>query len=270
MVSSFIDSLRLVFSDKYEISDSDYVALSDILISRNLSGEAFDSGLVQIIDLMIEHDYRFPITLSFLRELWESKHITYNFVKMLSGILKNGIISLRKMKRENVIGNDNITKSNLEDFNEDLIVVIYGSPIFNEILDEFKSILNRAEMRDITEGVSFGVPKKVKDIVVKSSKLLKNMNINIDLESFTSDDVLKSARLNLVITDTSDYVCGDSVILRTAKKHIKGKYVKGLEAYKEDRDSIFLGIDLDTSENTYSLLSDGIYGFIEELELEGV
>lgn len=268
MVSSFIDSLKLVLSDKYNVSDSDYKTLSDILLNKGLSEDALDSGLVQIISLLISKGYRFPISLDFLRELWSSENISYNFVKMLSGILKSGIISLRKVKRETVLSNNSITRSNTEDLDRDIIVVVYGSPVFNEILSEFEKVLHKPQ--ELSEGVIPNIPKKLSNIVAKAAKLLKSLGINISIESYTSDSVLKVARLNLVLDDTSNYACGDNFILKTAKKYIKGKSIKGVETYKEDSKSIFLGIDISLVDSDYSLLADEIYSFVEELEVEGV
>lgn len=266
MASSFIDSLKLVLSDSYEISDSDYKTLSDILLNKGLSDDALDSGLVQIVYLMVKNNVRFPISMAYLKELWETENVSYNFVGMISGILKSGVISLRKISKDVFFKSDNISKVDNED-DQDLYIVVYGSPVFNEILDGFSSVLNKSSA--VSEGVVFNAPKKVSDIVTKASKHLKSLGVTIDVESYTNDSALGIARLNVLLNSVSNYMCGDKVIQRIAKKYIKGNAVKDIEAYKEDESSLFLGIDIVLGANLAGI-ADGIYNFIEELEVEGV
>ena len=269
MASGFIDSLKLVLSDKYALSDSDYQTLSDILLTKGLSDSAFDSGLVQMIYLMVKYKHSFPISLTFLKELWEYENVSFNFVGMLGSLLKNKVITLRKVKKETFLKDDSITKSNTEVMDSDIYVVIYGSKIFNEIFYQFKEVLEKDDS-SILEGVSIGIPKKVRDMIQKAGKLLKNLSVKVEVESYINDSALNSSRLNLILSQTSKYKYKDSDILRIAKKHVKGKGVLEVESYIEDESELFLGIDLSGDESTYRDIADRIYGFVEELEVEGV
>ena len=267
MASGFIDSLKLVLSDKYDISDSDYKTLSDILISNGLSDRAFDSGLVEMIYLMIKYHHRFPISITFLRELWEYENVSFNFVKMVGDLMKNGVVSLRKVKRDTFFKSSNITKSNSEDLDRDIYVVAYGSELFNSVFSSFEEILNKKI--SVHESVSM-LPKKYSDIVDRASRLLKTIGAKIEIESFIGDSALGISRLNMIISDTSKYSIKDKDVQRIAKKNIKGSFVSDVESYKESDSEIFLGIDLDSKEVSYRGLSDSIYAFIEELEVKGV
>lgn len=267
MASGFIDSLKLVLSDNYEISDSDYKALSDILLEAGLSDRAFDSGLVQLIHLMIRYNHRYPISLTFLKELWEYENISYNFVKMLGDLLREGVISLRKVKRETFFKSDNITKSNTEELDKDIYIVIYGSQKFNSVFSKFNDILNKRSS-SLHEGA--GLPKKYQDLVDKTIKLLKNISILVSVESFTSDSALGVASLSMILSQTSKYKYKDKDIQRIASKWIKGREIKSVESYKESNSELFLGLDLINSESSFLRLADSIYSFMEELEVQGV
>ena len=129
--------------DRYEISDSDYKTLSDILITKGLSGVAFDIGLVQLIYLMVKYNKRFPISITYLKEMWGYENIPYNFVSMVGDLLKNKVVSIRKLKKDTYIKDNSITKSNSEDLDKELFVVVYGTKDFNEIFKVFSSILNK-------------------------------------------------------------------------------------------------------------------------------
>lgn len=268
MASSFVDSLKLVLSDSLEISDSGYKSLSDILVSQGLSDTAFDSGLIQMIHLMVKNHYRFPISITFLKELWETENTSFNFVKMVGDLLKNGSISLRKVKRETFYKDNSITKSDKEDKDKDLYVVIYGTKDFNKIFSEFERVFNNREV--IQESFGSNVPKKINDILSRASSLLKNMDIGISLESYVEDSVLGVSRLNLIISRTSKYIYKDKDIQRVASRVIKGSSVQGVESYIESDSELFLGIDLYSKDVSYRDLSDKIYSFVEELEVKGV
>lgn len=265
MISGFVDNLKLVLSDSYEISDSEYKTLSDILISNDLSDSAFDSGLVQIITLMIKYNHKFPISITFLKELWEYENISFNFVKMIGSLVKERVITLRKVKRETFIKQDNITKSNKEVFSNDIFIVVYGSEKFNTIFNTFNSILNK-QAQEISESVVIGTPKKIVNVMTRLNKLCKSLNIRSKLESYEDDEVLGRYRINIEFNNTSEYKLKDSEILRNAKKNIKGKYVYELEAYMDTDTDLFLGIDVDRNSDLRDL-ADNIYRFIEGLEL---
>lgn len=70
MASGFIDSLKLMLSDKYDISDTDYIVLSDILLSSGLSDSDKLSSILKGFVYMSEHKVRFPISIDALKKFW--------------------------------------------------------------------------------------------------------------------------------------------------------------------------------------------------------
>ena len=75
VVSPIKDSLKLLFSDEYNISDSDYRALSEILVSNGLSENAFSGGVVQLVKLLYENQIKLPASLNYLQDAWSSSNM---------------------------------------------------------------------------------------------------------------------------------------------------------------------------------------------------
>lgn len=276
VVSSLTDSLKVLFSGDYEISDSDYKKLSDILVSNNVSEIAFDTGLVQIIKLMYDNGYTTPISLDLVRKTWSKENIQFNFVKMLVPLIKEGIIKLRKINCEVFKEKDFITKEPGECFNgNELHVVVYGSKVFNSIFEGFKEILSNYQKREITESVDIvneGVsePSKVKNAVQSINKLASALRVNISIESYMKDDSTGVEEINLICSDTSRYTLKDSDIQKLANKFIKKvSYVSSVEAYKEGNSELFIGITLQAQSN-YKDMVNAVYNLIYDLEVNGV
>ena len=105
------------------------------------------------------------------------------------------------------------------------------------------------------------MPKKYKGFVDRTSKLLKNLGVTIELESFNSDSIVGVSTFNIVFKGVSNYSIKDSDILRVAKKHIKGV------SDKESSSEVFLEFSVDTKTVDFNKVSDGMYYFIEDLEV---
>lgn len=274
VVSSITDNLKVLFSEDYKISDSDYKKLSDILVSSEVSEIAFDTGLVQIIKLMIDKGYTTPISLELVRKMWSKENIQFNFVKMLVPLLKDGVIKLRKVNCDVFREQDFITKDQGECFNGDeLHVVIYGSKVFNNVLSGFSEILSKCEKIEesvnIVESVS-EQPSKVKSAVQSLNKMAQALRLKISIESYMKDDSTGNEEINLICTDTSRYSLKDSDIQKLANKFIKKvSYVNSVESYKEGSSELFLGLSIKT-QNSYKDLVNAVYNFLYDLEVNGV
>lgn len=274
MKSGLVDSLRLALSDSYNIPDSDYEKLSGILLANDLSEYGFESGLVPIISLLIKYDIRLPISLEYLRTLWGIDNISFNFVKMIVPMVKDGVVSLRKVKREKFISSEDIAKGEGElEENKDVYVTVYPTEKFNNIFNTFYEVLTNENNETISEGAmisSKDLPSNIKNIILKTGTFLDKLHMKITEESYVEDEVAKTAEMNFIISDTSDYNCKDSDVLRVAKKHLlKVKSVKSVDAYIENTTEVFLGVNFSVKEAS-SDMSNAIFKFMEELELNYV
>ena len=272
VVSSVKDNLKLLFSDKYKISDSDYNSLSEILISNGVSEIAFDGGLVQTIKLLHETGAKFPMTVNFLQYLWKDSFITYNFVKSLVPMVSNGIFKLRKVSKEKLKSGKILNDLSLEDENQDKFVVVYSTDKFNIIYKQFSSILSnyKFELKSyLNEGVSIA-PQRIRYFIDRSNKLLSNMRIKASIESYMKDDSEDIEEVNIILSGTSDYAISSNDIQRKSKKYLnKISYVNSSEIYKESESELFLGLTL-SMQNSYKEIPIQIFNLVHDLELNGV
>lgn len=268
MKSNFVDSMKLVLSDSYNIPDSSYKRLSGILLNSGLSEDTFDSGIVQLIHVMMKNKLTFPISISLLKSFWNMEGVAFNFVHTLSPLVVDGVIKLKKVKRDKFIKSDAIMKGNDEyDDDKDFYVVVYATEKFDSIYNGFEDILSKEK---ISEGavIGGGVPKKLKNILDKTAKLLNEFSIDIKEESYLNDDVTGIAKINLILSNTSEYTCKDNVIQRTAKKFIgKLDCVTGVESYADSETELFLNLDLKIKEKINQDLAYAITSFVKELEV---
>ena len=272
VVSSVKDNLKLLFSDEYKISDSDYNSLSEILISNGVSEIAFDGGLVQTIKLLHETGAKFPMTVNFLQYLWKYNFITYNFVKSLVPMVSNGIFKLRKVSKEKLKSGKILNDLSLEDENQDKFVVVYSTDKFNIIYKQFSSILSnyKFELKSyLNEGVSIA-PQRIRYFIDRSNKLLSNMRIKASIESYMKDDSEDIEEVNIILSGTSDYAISSNDIQRKSKKYLnKISYVNSSEIYKESESELFLGLTL-SMQNSYKEIPIQIFNLVHDLELNGV
>lgn len=266
MTSSFMDSIKLVLSDTYLISDSDYKKLSDIFIEAGLSESIFDSGLLELMFLSYKNQMYLPMSLDALKDLWGTEDVPIGFVKMLTHMVQTGVIRLTKVSKDKYYSDDRIRKS-VHDTDSDKIVVVRGTDSYNSIFNKFSEILDKSsELSEITEGVD-SIPKGLSNVISKSCALLKKLRVNISCESYYVDDVLKIYTLCLNISNTSNYNCKDFDILRIAKKYIsKNKSVKSVDSSRDSKSEVYLEIVF-SSLSEINGIPNAIYSFIEELEL---
>lgn len=271
-VSSVQDSLKLLFSDDYKISDSDYKSLSEILLSNRVSELAFESGLVQIIKLLHETGAKFPISINFLQYLWKEHFVDFNFVKMFIPLIQNGILKMSKVSRKTLESGKILHDISTEDATQEKFVAVYSTVKFDSIYNPFSEILGKYKFAlnsFLNEGVAIA-PQKVKSFVDRSNRLLQNMNIKISIESYIKDSETASEEINLLISNTSDYDLKNKDIQRLVKKYIgKLNYVLQTEAYKESKDEIFLGIKL-LMRSDYKEIPMQLFSLIQDMEVNGV
>lgn len=272
VVSSMKDNLKLLFSDEYKISDSDYNSLSEILISNDVSEIAFDGGLVQIIKLLHETGAKLPITVNMLQYIWKSKLISYNFVKSLVPLVSNGIIKLRKVNRERLTSGKILHDLSLENLTQDKFVVVYSTQKFDVINKQFTEVLSKYKFElpyYISEGVS-AEPQKVRAFIDRSNRLLSNLKIKLSVESYMKDDSEGVEEINIIASGTSDYDIKPSEMQRKSRQNLnKISYVISSEAYKESKNEIFIGLSLKI-QSSYKELPMQLFNFIQDLEINGI
>lgn len=270
------DYLKLALSDDREMTDSAYETLSVILHENHLVDCAYDSGLVQIINLFDLKGYTFPVSLAFLKNEWEKQNVSFNFIKMLGSLVKEGLFSLKKVKSENYLKSQDITMTEGEapDVTGNYIAV-YATDNMKGLMEQFRKVFHPES--PVTEGASFwsGKNKKLADAIMRASSLLnKGLNITLTEESYTesTDGGHTGDRLNMIISNTSKYNCKDSDIQRLAKKYL-GKLgcFMGVEAYKESDTEVFLGIDIHPGMvNTFKDIPPALYNLFDDLEVNHV
>lgn len=272
MSSSFMDSLTLALSDNHKIPDSGLNKLSGILLEKGLSDSESDLFVVSISSLVANHGVQFPVSLNYLKALWNTEYTTFKFTRMVADMVKSGYFKLRKLEEDSFFSDNSIDK--VEDERENstgIYVSVNTTKKFEDIYKDIKDVL--VSSGSISEGFNFarGLPKNIQAVMQKASGLLAKLNINLSVESFVQDDVLKTTHVNLVFSNTSEYTCKDSDLLRIAKKYLsKSKAFAGIEAYIEDAPGeVFVGLDL-KSTASMSDIPSLMFSFIEEMEVSCV
>lgn len=268
MVSSVLDNLKLIFSEDYNMSDSDYKKLSDILLQNNLTGNAFDGGLVQIIKLFHKRGISFPVTMNLLQDIWSSEYTKFNFVKMLSPLIRDGIIKIKKMSDKTLRSSTSILRLPEEPDGSGINVVIFSSDTLKRVVSSFNAILDEADSRKeipVTEGVEI-VPSKVKGFIDKLNRTLSTLNISVSVESYMKDDS-GIEDINLLISGVSNYNVSSSDIQNKFKRSL-GR-LGSIDAYKESRTELFLGLSIPIQKD-YKDISVKIFNVLNDLEVNCV
>lgn len=270
MVSSVLDNLKLIFSEDYNMSDSDYKKLSDILLQNNLTGNAFDGGLVQIIKLFHKRGISFPVTMNLLQDVWSSEYTKFNFVKMISPLLRDGVIKIKKMSDSALKNNTSILRLP-DESPSDINVVIFSSDILKQVIGSFNTILDEVDSRiksPVTEGVEI-VPSKVKGFIDKLNRSLSTLNISVSVESYMKDDS-GTEDINMLISGVSNYNVSSSDIQNRFKRTVgRLPFVGSVDAYKESKSELFLGLSLQVQKD-YKDLPIRIFNVLNDLEINCV
>ena len=207
VVSPIKDSLKLLFSDEYNISDSDYQALSEILVSNNLSEDAFSNGVVQLVKLLYDNQIKLPVSLNYLQEVWSNSNMPIPLVKVIAPSIRKGTIKIRRVGKGMFFKHKSLTRANDEPEQKKYIVV-YNTDVLDNLYNGFSNILSKYKKKEtsyiLTESVSI-IPKKVSNFVDKANKLLSVYNISIDIESYMKDIANNLEEINLIVSGTSKY-----------------------------------------------------------------
>lgn len=273
MSSGFMDSLTLALSDNHKIPDSGLKKLSGILLEKGLSDSGSDLFVVSISSLVANHGVKFPVSISYMKQLWNTEYTTFKFTRMIAEMVKSGYFKLKKMDRNTFFSDLSIDKANNEEESSTGVYVsINPTKKFDDIYSSIREVL--VSSGSILESFSFakGLPNNVQSAMQRAAGLLSKIDINLNVESFVQDDVLKTIHVNLVFGNTSNYTCKDSDVLRIAKKYLSKckSYAGGIEAYMDDvPNEVFVGLDLKSSVSMSDIPSQ-VFGFIEEMEMNCV
>lgn len=273
MSSSFMDSLTLALSDNHKIPDSGLNKLSGILLEKGLSDSESDLFVVSISSLVANYGVVFPVSISFMKQLWNTEYTSFKFTRMIADMVKSGYFKLKKMDREAFFSDTSIDKAdNEEESSTGIFVSINTTKKFDDILDSVRDVL--VSSGSIQEGFSFvkGLPRNIQGVMQKASVLLSKLDIDLSVESYVQDDVLKTGHINLIFSNTSEYSCKDSDVLRIAKKYLSKckSCAGGIEAYLEDAPGdLFVGFDVKYSVSMSDIPSQ-VFSFIEEMEMNCV
>lgn len=271
MLSSILDNLKLIFSEDYDMSDSDYKKLSDILLQNNLNENPFDSGLIQIIKLFHKRGISFPVTMNLLQDVWSDEYTKFNFIKMLSPLIRDGIIKIKKLSPENLSKNKSIIRLP-EEPESDIIVVVYSSDRLDLVISEFTKILNivdsKREIR-VSEATQV-IPSKIKGFIDKLNRQLSTLDIIVSVESYMQDKD-STEDINLVISGVSNYNIGSKDIQTKFTRSIgRLSYIDSVEAYKDGKGELFLGISCSNQSKDYRDLITKIHDILNDLEVNNV
>lgn len=273
MISGLLDSLKVALSDDYDIPDSEYNKLSGIFTNNGLSDVANDLfALPQFINCVIKNKVVFPVSYKYFLNLWKRDCSEFDFVKVLIPLLSNKIIRMVKVT-DREYENDKIVKSFDDERVNGKYLVLYGTDLLDKMVSEVEPIISvyRKEDYSVNESTlpKTNTPKGLKDLYGKLSKLLKEMDIDIEFESFVLDADSDVIRVNFIISKTSKYACNDSEVYKIFKKYLKEKNIIEIESYIEGKNELFVGLGL---RNGYKPLeiADEIYLAVKELEVEHV
>lgn len=265
MNSLFVDNLKLILSDRYDISDRDYRVLSDILLSSEYSDEV-GFKILQIIYLLNVYNTRFPISLEYFKNLWGAEFSKFKFSDMLSKLIKNSVMSVRKVKEENFFKDESISKSSYDEEGRGVYITIYSSKKFNDIQNSINSVLSGARKDIVSEGVDLGkVSREMKEFVKKlRDRLLSGNGVQPVIEYFSKDDIKKETRIDLVFKGAD---VNASSVDSLAKKLIKGKYVVSVDAGDVQDLSLSLVIKSGLESRDLFALCEGVCAFVEAVEV---
>lgn len=271
VVSPLKDSLKLLFSDEYNISDSDYQALSEILVSNNISEDAFSGGVVQLVKLLYDNQVKLPVSLNYLQEVWSTSNMPIPLVKVIAPSIRKGTIKVRRVGKDMFFKHKTIVRASVEPEQKKYIVV-YSTDVLDSLYNGFSSILSKYKKKVVsyilTESVSI-IPKKVSHFVDKANKLLSVYNITIDIESYMKDLANNLEEINLIVSGTSKYKLTNKDIQKRTKGLRNVKCIHGIETYKESSSELFIGLTT-SIETNYSDIPLQLFTFIEDLEVNGV
>lgn len=255
--------LRLALSE-HKISDSDISELSDILTSYDL-WESAKNGLIDILVIMKEYNYEFPISMNFLRDLWKKNNIDYNFTTMIINLVQIGGIKLRKIKKDDL--DYDIIRSSRDTGDE--IVVIEST----EKIDDVYSFLNLVLGDKIEESYHYldkDIPKKVEKALKDTANKVDGFGVDVHEESYNIDENNETEEIGISLHSKGEFDKTEKELKAIAKSDIKtgNKEVVNVEVIKDGKKEIFLNIVV-KGNSKLGFLSNSLYKFVvDALEIE--
>jgi hypothetical protein len=280
--SAFLDTLKLLLTQRYIVSDGDLKSLSDIIFQFDLE-EATEDGLVTSLLFFLEdNNLSFPLSYNFMRTLWEKQNLTSNFDSILTNLISFGLVSLRKLSGGTFFNSLNITKNEMDSVGQNYYIVVYGTSAFNEFkkaVENSKLLKNKIAnigMVKVIEGVA------VKDLDSKFQTFIKTVTLltrnslqtDIKLESFEYDSLKNEIEFNFNVVIPNAPKLKQSDINRVLKKHMKNNmflgfesYPDSLESYENTKEIVFINlkIDLRTLSSDLKDIANKLINALDEL-----
>lgn len=263
MASSFLDTLKVILSDTWEMSDSDYTKLSDIFISSGVSEFVLNSDVLQLFKVVVKSGDKFPICLDYLKSLWDSYHLPATITDTIIYLVTNNQAQVMKVTSKNTL-----SKYELEgqyDEGSPVVPVVVLSPSMQEVFNQFYYVVSQSAI--IGESVvGMSIPKKISEIPLRIEKYFEGTSVQAQIESYFVDDVLGTADVSLLIyhIDTDDVPQSDCV--RILNKHLsKCSGFKQADYLLEENDVCIL-LKVVVSEVSTKDMADSLAEAIMELQ----
>lgn len=275
--SGLLDTLKLLLKDKYILSDKDYLSLSDIILKLNLVDVTEKGILTSLIFFMDKNNLKFPISYNFMKDLWEKSNSTVNFGSMLSQLVLDKLLSLRKLTPDTFFNSPNIDRHDIDKPGQEYYLVVFGTNLYNTLIKNIsdanllKEKIENMGYLKLTEGVNFGkLDSKYKKFVLNTINLIRTkMFSEAKIESFDYDSLKNEIDFNFIINipKTRKSNVKDKDLRRVFKKWVKGDFVIETDSYIDDGDNIFFTVKLDMRilSSSFKSISDNIVYAVNEL-----
>lgn len=275
MRSSFIDSLKLAFSDDYEIPDDSYLKLSGILIKNGLTEDVFDLGLIKLIKVILRNRLEFPISINLLQKYWDVDGKAFNFVHTLVPLVKWGYIKLKRLDRDKALSNGVILGEFERDESIDSYVVVYSTDKLDEVLSVFSEVLSQysneysADDDEILESVN---PRNLPSWANRTLDLihqgLRNYDIDakVYFESFIPDEAVGRAEIGIVVTGADFDQVNKGIVPRNLKKNLRQENSIGVsDGYVDGNNDLYISLTVPLNFKAFKRLAEGILNTIKDL-----
>lgn len=258
--SPFLVAVNAFIEDRYsKIVDSEGSLMFDVIEKHDVEDLIWDGSLVKIKVLEDFHDLKFPCSYRYLRSLWENVFKETSFDNKVSQFVVQELFSVKKVSNSIFFNKDiGILRSNL-DLKEDAdFMVFYASRRFKDLMNEVKGFFRKKSEYIIKE--EFGWDYMGKNFNRFFNRLRSDMRsyrsrITVNLESFEDDKSSKKVDIALVVQDKYLESIGERRVKERMSKLISYEHVSGVEVYKDNSISLYLGLTL-SRKMSVSNLSD--------------
>lgn len=246
--SYFLDALKL-FCGGYNISDRDYMSLSDIILSFGLGELAQEGDLINLIILQDKYKFDFPCTHSYMKNLWEKEFRSISFNTILKKFVDYGLVRLQSVTQETLFGTDSIIKSPYDTRGYESYLVIYSTSILKDVLSRIKPFFSSRKPAKLDEAY-MPISKNCNTVLSKIKSEIGNYLV--DLQYCTQDDVLGNSEMGIVIKakKLGDLTINDKELPRLASKLLgREQFLEDYEIYRDSRDSLYISLVVSNKAN---------------------